>query len=162
MPANTPVVTSFVANHSLNNFVGATFNVFPYHIQGNTLLVLGLYVNGVLAAEQEYKLDSVIAHPAVLIQNLSSLPGNDTAEFSSSLIGATVTLFMTNTLPTGTTLTVAASATSPVWVQVSDRSSVHSYEIVTTSTLPQNLQSTTAGQRISPDTPSIQVASDET
>src|SRR5487761_661024 len=46
MPANTDISTSYVTSQNASNFVTAILNVFPYQIEQNTSLRVGLYVNG--------------------------------------------------------------------------------------------------------------------
>jgi len=92
MSAKILVSTSYVTNQSLNGFVGATFNVFPYQISQNTSLYLGLYVNGMLVANQSYNLSAGRASPAVIQNHVSNQTGDRVATFSSSMEGYSVTL----------------------------------------------------------------------
>ncbi len=160
MPANTLLATSFLANNSLNRFVGCTFNVFPFATGQDGVLSLGLYVNGELRAQRVYTLGNATGTSATIIQNLPSEAGNNLAVFSSSLVGYTVTLFMNNTLPVGTKITVTAFSSSPIWVQIANGLEIRSHEVSNSSPLPQTLQST-SDFSVAPYTPSIQVASSE-
>lgn len=155
MPSHVLLLSPFVASSSsLNHFVGATFNVFPYGIGQNKSLYLGLYVNGELRASQYYNLSDGNAHSAVLQNYLS----NDLANFSASLEGYTVTLALRSALPVGTTITVSAFVSGPIWIQIADNPSVQSFEQISASPLPVSLQSVSAS---APYTPSVQVVSDE-
>src|SRR3989442_237802 len=131
MPAGVLVVMSFVAKDSLNHFVGATLNVFPYEMKQNSFLYLGLYVNGQLSASQHYDLSSSRAHPAAIVQSLSSSTENNFAKFSHSLEGYTVALALNNALPAGTTITFTAFVTNPIWVQTADNPTVQAYALTT-------------------------------
>jgi len=137
MPANTIISTSYVANSSLSRFIVGTLNVFPYHVVPGTVLRLGIYLNGQLAAARDYDLtgsykDQDISGnyntPATMLGNVE----NGMANFSNSLVGFTVSEFpLKGTLPSGTMVTVTAWASHPLWVQVDRTAPVHSYEAST-------------------------------
>ncbi len=160
MPANTMVTTSLTANSSLNHIVDAAFNVFPFQL-GTKILRLGLYVDGVLSAERSYNFSNLIEPtPATIAQNLSAVQGAQLANFSSSLVAIAVSLELNGSLPAGTVVTVAAIASSPIWVQVTQNSGVTSHEEAATSSLPSVLQLGSPGFDASPYVPCIQVATD--
>lgn len=162
LPSHTLLLTSFTTGGTLNHFVGATFNVFPYDVQQNSSLYLGLYVDGELSASQSYNLSDTNAHPASILQSLSSANGAQLADFSASLEGYTVTLTLNNTLPADTKITISAFVTAAVWVQIADRPSINSIEAAGTVPLPATIRSASAWQlSTTPYTPSIQVVSDE-
>jgi hypothetical protein len=129
MPSNVSIATTYVANQSLNSFVEASVNLFPYQLPTGSSLYLGLYVNGNLEATQVYRLDQGSGQNASIVSIISA----NVANFTSSSMGFTVTYVPTSSLPTGTSITVTALATSPVWVQIDDQATTHSYESTTLS-----------------------------
>ncbi|MCL5068113.1 MAG: hypothetical protein M1368_07155 [Thaumarchaeota archaeon] len=139
IPANTLILTSYKINHSVDRFVSATLNVFPYNIAPNTSLYLGLYVNGELSANQSYVLAQNVAHPPTLQENLSSQAGQSLAGFTPSLEGYSVTLFPRNSLAANTNVTITVFVTNPIWVQIDSGAIVHSYEKATAIAVPNSL-----------------------
>lgn len=157
MPSQDLISTSYVVNHSLSQFVSATLNVFPYQLPSNGVLYLGLYINGKLSANMSYNLGQSVATPAAIVQSLASQPPNKLASFTPSLEGYSVTVFLHSPLPAGTTITVSASVTEPIWVQIDSGAVVHSQMLSTNSVaLPAAAPLSSA---LSPYTLSIQVDS---
>ncbi len=125
MPPNTLISTSYVANVTLSGFIEATLNVFPYQIKPGTALHLGLYLNGRLSATQDYDLSGNYTTPATILGPVD----HGVANFSNSLLGFTVSdLPLGTTFPPGTTMTVTAWASNPIWVQVDTIPLTKSYE----------------------------------
>lgn len=156
MPTRTLVSTSYTTNQSINGFVGATLNVFPYHLPQSGMLYLGLYVNGRLAANSSYNLGQSVAHPAKIVQDIVNASGNALASFTPSLEGYSVTLFLHSPLSSGTVVTVTAYVTDPVWVQIDASAPGLSYIQPTSSPVPTSLG---PGQGLAPYTLSIQAES---
>jgi hypothetical protein len=131
LPADTPISTSYTSNHSLTGFIGATLNVFPYEVVPGTILQLGLYVDGQLAATQSYTLSGTYHTPATIVQTIAT----GVANFSNSMLGFTVSeLSLKTTLPPGTNVTVTAWASSPIWAQVDPTPLTQSYEMQASTT----------------------------
>jgi hypothetical protein len=150
MPSNVSISTTYASNQSLNGFIEASFNVFPYQIPTGSLL-LGLYVNGNLVQVQRYNLSEGNNWSASVLQNVAS----NVANFTPSLRGYTVSAVLTNPLPRGTNITVTALTTGPIWVQIDNAPTTHSYESMALSsgTLPASL---TGGKgTIAPHTVSV-------
>lgn len=158
IPSNTLVTTSFVTTNSLNHYVSANLNVFPYQQTGT--LYLGLYINGVLEANDTHNLNNSHAQPATLLQNVSIANGAQLSVFSHSLEGYSIYFALQNSVPSGARLTVSVFATNPLWVQDADNSSTTSSEITTSNPLPLTLQSISKFTP-APYTPIVQVDSDE-
>ena len=158
IPSNTLVTTSFVATNSLNHYVSANLDVFPYQQTGT--LYLGLYINGVLEANDTYNLNNLHAHPATLLQNVSIANGAQLSIFSHSLEGYSVYFALQNSVPSGARLTVSVFTTNPLWVRAANSSSTSSYESVASNPLPLTLQSISKFTP-APYTPVVQVDSDE-
>lgn len=156
IPAHTVISTSYTTNQSLNGFVSATVNVFPYNLPQNGTLNLGLYVNGGLVASSSYSLGQSAAHPAEISQDLVSQPGEALASFTPSLAGYSVSLSLRNPLPSGTVISVVAYASSPIWIQID--SGVHGLSHVEPSASPLPVSLATE-QSVAPYTLSIQVQS---
>lgn len=156
MPAHTLVSTSYTTNRSLNGFVSATLNVFPYRLPQNGTLYLGLYVNGKLAASSSYDLGQSVAHPAAILQDLVNGSGNALSSFIPSLEGYTVTLSLHSSLPAGAVITVTAYVSAPIWAQIDSGAPGLSHVDPTSSPLPSSLE---PGQVLAPYTLSIQVQS---
>jgi len=151
MPADTLISTSYSANRTLVGFIEATLNVFPYQITPGTVLYLGLYTNGRLAATQDYNLSSSHKTPATILGNVE----NGVASFSNSLLGFTVSQFPLNaTLPVGTTVTVTVWVSNPIWVEVDGTSVTHSYESFGLGSSPPSVIVAEAGN-IGPHTLSV-------
>jgi hypothetical protein len=126
LPADTAISTTYTTNHSLTGFIEATLNIFPYEITPGTTLQLSLYVNSLLAATQSYVLSGTYHAPASIVQKIAP----EVANFSNSLLGFTVSeLSLNTTLPAGTTVSVVAWASNPVWAQVDSSPMTESYEM---------------------------------
>lgn len=156
MPAHTLILTSYTTNHSLNGFVSATLNVFPYRLPQNGTLYLGLYVNGKLAASNSYGLGQSVAHPAAILRSLVNGSGDASASFTPSLEGYSVTLTLNNSLPSGTIIGVTAYVSNPIWVQVDTEVQGLSFVEATPIPLPTSFG---AEQALAAYTLSIQVQS---
>lgn len=156
MPAHTLVSTSYTTDQSLNGFVSATLNVFPYALPQSGTLYLGLYVNGKLAASSSYDLGQSVAHQAAVSQYLVNGSGNALASFTPSLEGYSVTLFLHSSLPSGTVVTVTAYVSDPIWVQIDSRDPGLSLVGPTSVPIPTSLGPEHA---LAPYTLSIQVQS---
>lgn len=156
MPADTLVSTSYITNHSLNGFVSATLSVFPYRLPQNGTLYLGLYVNGKLVANDSYDVWQSVAYPAAILQNLVNRSGDALATFTPSLEGYSVTLFLHNSLRSGTVIGVTAYVSSPIWVQIDSGAQGLSSVEPASIPLPTSLE---AEQASAPYTLSVQVQS---
>jgi len=156
IPSNAAISTSYTTNQSLNGFVSATLNVFPYSLPKSGTLYLGLYVNGKLAANSSYDLGQSVAHPAAVVRYLVNGSGSALASFTPSLEGYSVTLFLHSSLPSGTVITITTYVSNPVWVQIDSGDPGLSRLNPTSSPLPTSLG---AGQALAPYTLSIQVQS---
>jgi hypothetical protein len=135
IPADTLISTSYSMNQSVSSFIEGQIIAFTYQIQPGTVLYLGLYLNGQLAASQNYTLKTSYDNPAFVVGNMES----GIANFSNSRLVFTVSeLNLKTTIPAGTMLTVTAWASNPVWVQVDNPPLTNSYETLasTTSTPP--------------------------
>jgi len=125
VPPNTLVSTSHISNKPITGFIEATLNVFPYQIQGGTVLYLSLYLDGQLAAATKYDLSSSNGTPASVIGTAEK----GVAKFSNSMLGFTVSQVPLNTtFPAGTKVTLLSWVNSPIWVQIDSNSPTHSYE----------------------------------
>jgi len=125
VPPNTVVSTSHISNKSIVGFIEATLNVFPYQVQGGTVLYLSLYLDGQLAAATKYDLSSSYETPASVIGTVEK----GVAKFSNSMLGFTVSQFPLNTsFPAGTKVTLLSWVNNPIWVQIDSNSQTHSYE----------------------------------
>jgi hypothetical protein len=125
VPPNTLVSTSHISNKPITGFIEATLNVFPYQIQGGTVLYLSLYLDGQLAAATKYDLSSSHGTPASVIGTAEKW----VAKFSNSMLGFTVSQVPLNTtFPAGTKVTLLSWVNSPIWVQIDSNSPTHSYE----------------------------------
>jgi hypothetical protein len=156
IPPRTLVSTSYTTNHTLNGFVSATLNVFPYQLPQGGLMYLGLYADGKLAANSTYDLGQSVAYPASILRNLVNGSGNALASFTPSLEGYSVNLVLHSSLPSGTRVTVTAYVSNPIWVQIDSKAPGLSYTEPTSSPVPPSLGPEGA---LAPYTLSIQVQS---
>jgi len=124
VPPNTVVSTSHISNKSIVGFIEATLNVFPYQVQGGTVLYLSLYLDGQLAAATKYDLSSSYETPASVIGTVEK----GVAKFSNSMLGFTVSQFPLKSFPAGTKVTLLSWVNNPIWVQIDSNSQTHSYE----------------------------------
>ncbi len=164
IPANTTILTSYLTTESLNNFVGASIYVFPYQIEQNTTMSFGLYINGALVSNETYDLNANSPNPASIQTLLLSNSGDEVANFSHSVLGFSVPVFLHSSIPSGANVTVAATANQPVWVQIDNNTTVHSCEANTSSqrsnAFPDSLRLAMGSCTMAPNTISIDVESD--
>ncbi len=126
VPANTLISTSYTSDQRLSGFVVATLNAFPYQIRAGTVLYLGLYIAGQLAATEKYVLNGNYKSPASIVGTSQ----NGIASFSNSTLGFTVSQFpLSKPYPRGTMVTVTVWVNNPIWVQIDATSPAHSYEM---------------------------------
>ena len=139
MPANTLVSTSFVLNQSINGFLGMNFNLIPFDYSANTILYLGLYVNGELMNNSTTNFSQSHAIRASMVGSPTNTPGGTIANFTDSTESAGVSIVpLINSLPVGTTITVTAYVTSPVWVETTP-TGTYSSEATGTTPVPSVL-----------------------
>ena len=156
VPSRTLASTAYTTNHTLNGFVSATLNVFPYQLPQGGSLYLGLYVNAKLAAKSTYDQGPRVAHPASIMRSLENGSGNSLASSTPSLEGYSVTLVLHSPLPSGTRITVTAYVSNPIWVQIDSNSPGLSYIEPASLPVPPSLGSKGVS---APYTLSIQVQS---
>ena len=152
MPADTLISTSYLTNQTLSKFLAATFNVFPYEVQGGTILYLGLYMNGQLANSQKYTLTGTYETPA----SIKTISKDGVANFSTSMLGFTVSQFpLSSPITAGTEVTVTAWASNPIWVQLDFASIAHSFETFTSSSYVPTSTVVSETQNVCPFTLSV-------
>jgi len=138
MPANTLVSTSFVTNHTLNGFLSVTIYVIPHDLGKNTQLTLGLYVNGALKSTNTVNASQSIAPSASMLGQAVDTSTGKIANFSKSIQGYQAAISpLSSAIPSGTTITLVALSNSPVWIELAQAVSSHSYETGTSSSLPE-------------------------
>jgi hypothetical protein len=147
MPEDTLLTTSFVTTQSVHNWLVLSINVFPFEAAQNTTLYLGLYVNGQLVANNSDDVSQNHAHQAVMEGQPVAVQGSRLANFSSSLEAYAVSVELSDVLPVGTTVSLAAIVTSPIWIQTGSSGSTSHLTPDTAmlpASIPQALLSTEA------------------
>ena len=116
-----------------------TFNLVPFNYTANTILYLGLYVNGKLMKNTTTNFSQSHAIRASMVGSPTNTPGGAIANFTDSTESTGVSIVpLINPLPAGTTITVTAYVSSPVWVQTTP-SGTHSSEATGTAPVPSVL-----------------------
>jgi hypothetical protein len=104
--------------------VEGTLYVFPYQLQPNTTISLGLYLNGKLATTRDYGPKYNYHTPATMQGSVASGEAN----FTDSVLALLVSDALNNPLPSGTTVTLTAWSNTPIWAQIDSSAPTHSYE----------------------------------
>jgi hypothetical protein len=121
--------------------VNAEVEIVSYQILPGTVVVLGLYLNGLLKSNQTYTLTtdsaSYQARPTGLI-NSSEVSAN----FTNNMVVLSVWLVKTP-IASGSVITTTVWASHPLWLRSDTWPSTHSYETfnVVSSTLPSTADS---------------------
>lgn len=134
MPAGHLVYTTFVTSHPLNGAVMMTVSVIPYGLGADTTLNLALYINGVLRQSEAANVSSPIVSE-MAGQPLTTTLGT-LANFTGGVQDEGLTLFLTSSLPTGTTVTLGMMATSPIWMRTASEASASSFDAGVGQTFP--------------------------
>jgi hypothetical protein len=153
MPAETLVSTSIVASSAFESGIDLELAVFPYNVAPNTILYLGVYANGALIANSTQSVSARIAEPASMIGTSTDTAVGATANFTHSVAYFSIGLRIAQALPKGTTLTLTAYSTSPIWVQTASSASTtgsSSYETASATPVPQTLPSNEGSATPSP------------
>jgi hypothetical protein len=142
MPSETLVSTSVTITSAIDAGFDLSLAVFPYNTAPNTILYLGVYANGVLIANNNASVSARISPPASIIGASTNTAAGPTANFTNDVNYFSIGFLAAHALPKGTTLTLTAYSTSPIWVQTASSASQtgsSSYETASSTPVPSTL-----------------------
>jgi hypothetical protein len=132
----------------MNGTLVMTIYLVTYGLGQTTHLTLGLYLNGVLESNHTVDVsNSPAVADSIVGKAIDSLAG-PIANFTKNTVGYQVGFEIPGILPTGTTVTLTAFSTSPIWIRTTGASSGNSYELSALGALPGVLPSTSEATEV--------------